>query len=386
MMRVSGVLVGLTVLLAACSFPGSNELSVVSPDSVALPSAVTAGDPIGVELDLPAAGNVQIVILTGGEAFDLSPTLPAGRSVWTVPAEVSRTAGRLTVIVANQSFDVTIAPAEPNDFTEVLVGPRTIVADGTDHSLAVVAPCDVYGNALPDRTQVEFERVATGGDGQSYERAVSRSLAWTRLTAGTLARENSVWATMDQITGVPATLNEVPGVAVAVELDLPTATVVADGRQVIELATTQLVDEFDNQLPDGIAGVFRLTTPTTTSLVPATVQRGRLRAFWTAPTEPGELSITASVNGQTSPSAQITAVAAVRPFETAGRFTPDGYRVDVGPILDPAGALVADGTEVTIGDVATTTSDGVASALVQAESGVVAVTVLGRTANHEVKP
>ncbi len=92
------------------------------------------------------------------------------------------------------------------------------------------------------------------------------------------------------------------------------------------------------------------------------------------------------MNGQTSAPATIAAVSGVRPFAVAGLLEIDGYRIRVGPILDPSGALVANGTEVVIGDRSTTTADGVATALVQPDPGTISVTVLGRTVEHEIQP
>jgi hypothetical protein len=378
---VLGVLVAAYVLR-----PNPETVTFVSPISVEAQTEIIAGETLDLDVNMPAAGAVKVLALSGASALLFTPELPEGRSSWTVPDAVTKTAGRLTLLIGGNQVEVAIRASEPNDFTNILLGPRTIVADGKDLTLAVVAPGDIYGNALPNRTPVQFQRLEANQDRSSYDREVERSLAFARLGAGTTAGANSIWVTVENTTGVPAVLNEVPGVATAVELELATSAVVADGRQVIELATAELVDEFGNQLPDGVAGVFRLTTADTTTVVPATVQRGRLLAFWTAPDSPAVLRITASVNGQTSGSATIRAVTGVRPFEVTGSLEIDGYRIRVGPILDPSGALVANGTEVVIGDRSTTTADGVATALVQANPGVIVVTALGRTVEHRIQP
>jgi hypothetical protein len=377
----------LAVLVAAYVLrPAPQSVTYVSPVSIETQTEIVAGETLELVVDMPAAAAVKILALSGASTLLFTPELPDGRSSWTVPDAVTKTAGRLTLMVGDHQMEVAIAASDPNSFTNILLGPRTIVADGNDLTLAVVAPGDVYGNALPDRTPVEFQRLGPNNDRSSNDRDVERSLAWTRLGAGTTAGTNSVWVRVGTTTGVPAVLNEVPGVATSVELELETTVVVADGRQVIELATAELVDEFGNQLPDGVAGVFQLTTANTTTVVPATVQRGRLRAFWTAPDTPATLDITASVNGQTSAGARIRAAIGARPFEVAGALEVDGYRIRVGPILDPSGALVANGTEVLIGDRSTTTADGVATALVQSDLGRVSVTVLGRTVEHRIQP
>ena len=124
---------------------------------------------------------------------------------------MSRTAGHLTLLVGEHQLDVAVAPGTPDGFTDVLVGPRTIVADGKDLSLAVVTPGDIYGNAMPAGTSVDFQRLDPAKERSSDATTVFRSIASTRLVAGTEAGANSVWVTMGQITGVPAVLNEVPG-------------------------------------------------------------------------------------------------------------------------------------------------------------------------------
>ncbi len=384
--RLFALVATLAAVTAFSLRPVSPAVVFVSALSVQAPTSIVAGDPLALDLNLAAAGTVKIVALSAGSAHVFTPELPEGHSAWTVPEAVTRTAGRLTVHVADQQFDVSILPGRPTGFSEVLVGPRTIVADGDDHALAVAAPRDVYGNALPDRTAVGFQRLTTTNDRVDYQRSVERSLAWVELEAGTVAGENSVWVTLGEVSGVPALLNEVPGVVTAVELDLGTTSVVADGRQVIELATAELVDAFGNQLPDGIAGVFKLDSGALTTVVPATVQRGRLRAFWTVPDRPAVLDVTASVNGKTSASSTLTAASGVQHFEAWGQLSPDGYVITIGPLRSPSGALVADGTEAIIGGRSTTTTDGMATAVVQPTPDAVPITVLGRTIEHRIQP
>ncbi|MBT8241201.1 MAG: hypothetical protein KJN63_08240 [Acidimicrobiia bacterium] len=388
-MKPIRILALLGVLAAAAAFslrPVSPSVVFVLPRSVEAPNTIVAGNSLDLDLSLEEAGHVEVVAISAASVHVFTPQLRAGRSVWTVPEAVTRTAGRLTVRVADQESDVRVLPARPAAFTEVLVGPRTIVADGNDHSLAVVAPRDVYGNALPDETSVAFHRLMSQTDQVDYERDVGRSLAWVKLGAGTVARENSVWATLGETSGVPAVVNEVPGAASAVDLDLAETSVVADGRMVIELGTEVVVDDFGNVLPDGVAGVFSLDTGALTTVVPATVQRGRLRAFWTVPDEPAVITVTASVNGKTSVPGTLTAISGVQPFETKGQSSPDGYLITVGPLRTPSGALVADGTEANIGGRSTTTTDGVATAVVQPTPGAVSITVLGRTIEHWIRP
>ncbi len=242
--------------------PTPQTVTFVSPVSVEAQTNIVAGETVDLAVNMPAAAAVKILALSGASTLVFTPELPEGPSSWTVPDALTKTAGRLTLVVGDHQVEVAIAAGEPNDFTTILLGPRTIVADGKDLTLAVVAPSDIYGNALPNRTPVEFQRLGPNSDRSSYDGAVERSLAWTRLGAGTIAGANSVWVTVGTTTGVPAVLNEVPGVATSIELALATTTVVADGRHVIELATAELVDEFGNQLPDGVAGVFQLTTGT----------------------------------------------------------------------------------------------------------------------------
>ncbi len=375
------------VIVAFIMRPTPEPVVFVTPVSVELRGPVIAGDPLSIQIEMDdVGGSVEIVAFSGGSVLLFTTELGPGASSWTAPDAVSETAGHLTLLVGEHQLDVSVAPGEPDGFTDVLVGPRTIVADGKDLSLAVVTPGDIYGNAMPAGTAVEFQRQSPTEETSSQVTTIARSIASTQLVAGTAAGANSVWVTMSEITGVPAVLNEVPGFASSVDLDLDASTIAADGREVIELATAPLTDLFGNELPDGVAGVFRLTTPTTTTLVPATVQQGRLRAFWTAPNSPQILSVGASVNGQTSDPEIIRAVSAVQDFDVSGLLDDDGYRVFVGPILNPSGGLVADGTEVVIGDRSTTTTDGRASALVQPEPGIISVSVLGRTVEHRIEP
>ena len=380
------VLVALAVG-AYFSRPTADPVSYVSPVSAELDGLERAGSELNLILEMNSGGGrVEVVILSAGSVLQFDLDLDGGLTVWPIPSAVANSAAHLTVLVGDHQLESWRAWGDVDDATEVLLGPRTIVADGIDLSLVVVAPGDIYGNAMRAGVPVMFERLGPANQQVSYPTNVSRSIAWAQLGAGTEAGSNSVWATAFGATGVPAVLNEVPGLATSVALDLDESSFPADGRHVVELATDTLVDVFGNELPDGVAGVFRLTTTTSTAVVPATVQSGRLRAWWTAPDSPQVLNIEASVNGQTSDSQVVEALSAVQTFSVEGVRTRDGYEVRVGPLLDPSGSFVADGTEVLIGGTFTATTDGLAVALTQPDLEVIKVSVLGRTVEHRIEP
>lgn len=368
--------------------PAPSGSCAVAIDLHPASSLAVAGQPL--EVEVTALGcdpdTATVTILAGLESERLRIDLDGGRGSADLPEHLSTIAGDLTVVARGASATIALAPGAPVGAVRPWVGPRTIVADGDDVAMAVAAPVDQYGNPVADGTGVTIHRLRESGKGQRSGSTRS-GLVWAIFASGTTADRADLWTTLDLDESERVSIDEVPGPAAAVEIEPLRASIpAADGRSIVELETSVLADPNGNVIPDGITGRFVVTGPDGSHVFPGVVTSGRLRARWVVPSRPGTFAIAAEVQGRRSPAIPVKLDGAVDRLDASARITPEGVRVEVGPIRHTDGGLVADGTPVTIGGVTTTLSTGRAGVLLTAGTATVDISVLGRDFTVMVEP
>ena len=251
-----------------------------------------------------------------------------------------------------------IVPGAAVDPIDIVVGPRTIVADGVDQTMAVAFLADRFGNPLADGTATTFTRRGERGDDTDFDVELAHGLAATLITAGVDAERVDVVARVAGDVGRDPTLvsrrvdyRQVPGRAAAVTIEISDRDIVrfvADGRSLIDISTGVIVDVFGNRLPDGHivrlevneAGGFGQLTSTTIDSVARFVLR--------TPDEPGPVSLVARVDDVVSDELVLSASPAISEFPTSVSERSNRTIVQLGPVLDHDGAIVADGTVATV--------------------------------------
>ena len=145
-------------------------------------------------------------------------------------------------------------------------------------------------------------------------------------------------------------IDEVPGVVSGITLEAATTAALADGRSVVALHTGELTDRFGNILADGTLAQFIFDGPSGTGAVTGTVQNGAVHIELTAPTLPGTVIGHLNIHGVVSNDVVIDYSSAIAGFDVRLEFIGQDAVLRVDGALDPSGAFVADGTEVTWGD------------------------------------
>ncbi|MDH3706818.1 MAG: hypothetical protein OES57_12180 [Acidimicrobiia bacterium] len=378
--RLWRLLGGVAALLAAVSvvsIPSSgSEPGVVR--TLDGPRVVSAGDEVIVDVEASGSGPIVVAVIGGAAALELQVDVVDGAGRLVLPPALTRTAGRLTLVSGSEHHDIEVVPGPAHE-SPALTGPRTIVADGVDRTLAVAAPTDRYGNPVADGTEVTLTRTGPGRRTTMVTIASTGGLAWQPFVSGTVAGRSRVWARTGSRSSVAAVVDEVPGAAVAVEVVAPDGVPAADGRSSMMFATRRIVDEHGNVVPDGVAGVFVIGTADAAHEVPAVVQNGRLRARWVVPGEPARLTVRAVVNGVSSEAVERTTASALDDLPVRVDAGAAGIDVRVGPLVGIDGALVADGTRVSVNGVEVMSRDGRARVTLVDRPSTVTVGALGVT-------
>jgi hypothetical protein len=401
----------LVVLIAACSadeVPATSEVM-----AIAVPDGIGAGEEITVTVDAVGSGDVRLDVIDAFATTTLTRTVAtnAVESIdIAVPAYLTRVSGVVTfrahgAVGDDISSSTVVVPARVSDPLDIVVGPRTVVADGADETMAVAFATDRFGNPLLDGTELLMTLVDEFTGVRVVESRIDGGLAAQLIGSRIVAQRVEVFArTVDgSVASRRVVFHEVPAPAADVSLVAVLDRedpLVADGRSRIEVRTVRLADANGNQLIDGRLVRVQTVGPDGLGQLTARTIDGVARFDLVAPSRPGVVTLTAAIDGLTGLPTELTYAAAISELPIAVSRDGDVVNVAVGPVRDAAGAVVVDGT------VAVATITGVApdadartpvdiqlldgrgianfdvSEALDADSGELTVTVLGVSTNE----
>ena len=217
----------------------------------------------------------------------------------------------------------------------------------------MLLPTDRFGNQVADGTDTNIMWEQPGDVDAAASLETVDGMAWALIPSGEIAGPTTVRATADAdetVRGSAVRIDEVPGTVRNITLTATETTGLADGRSIVALHTDDLVDAFDNTLADGTIAQFIFDGPSGRGVITGTVQNGAVHIELSAPTTPGRLTGYVEIHGVASNDIVIEYVSAIASFDARVEFIGEEAVLRVDNALDPSGAFVADGTEVTWGD------------------------------------
>ena len=326
----------------------------VAVDSLLVPGVIDAGQTVTIEAQTASPTGAAEVIVHGAYGqlrFEMA--IVDGEGHLMLPAAVTQHAGMVTIESGDQIETMEILPGEVATLVAPLVGPRTIVANGADETLAVLLPTDRFGNQVADGTDTSIMWEQPGDVDASASPETFDGMAWALIPSGEIAGPTTVRATAnatETVRGSTVRIDEVPGTVRDITLTATETMGLADGRSVVALHTDELVDAFGNTLADGTIAQFIFDAPSGRGAVTGTVQNGAVHIELSAPTTPGRLTGYVEIHGVASNDIVIDYVSAIASFDARVEFIGEEAVLRVDNALDPSGAFVADGTEVAWGD------------------------------------
>jgi hypothetical protein len=358
----------LLLILAACSRDGADPDTTAGnlrePVIIDVPATVIAGDEAQITIRAPglADGTPLTVLLTG--TFGSRPyttRVEDEQALVDLSTDDTRHSGLVTVIAGTgsqqgqASFKIEPGPAVGS--IPVRIGPRSVPANGQSETMLVAFPTDEWGNPVPADTAVtvRVEHPGPAAADQSGKQEVIKTtaanlLAWTKLKSGTAAGQTRVAVMAGQAHSPEKVFREIPGPPVTFTVNAAQTDAPADGRQLIELTTSQITDRFGNAMLDGTSMTFLATAADgSRRSIPATVIDGVARAVFQAPVKPVEVVVQAVLAGVTSEPLTLSfgAGPAVEAISVATTLTTDTLEIKAGPLVGPLGQFIPDGTPVT---------------------------------------
>lgn len=356
-------LFGLLALLAlsGCA-PGAAEAPAAPTLSGALtletPAAVRASAPVPVTIARDDAPDGLAVTLAAQGSYGMrvyGGVFAKGRAIITLPGEHTRQTGVVTLLAragtARGEGQVEIRPNPPADPVQPIVGPRSVAADGEHETMALVVPFDDYGNPVAEGTPLTLRILHPGDVLEQQTLTVTNLLAWGWVRSRTRAGRAVVSASVGDAHGPDATYDEVPTWPAPFGLSASPLNLPADGRQLLTLRTDLIRDRFGNPMIDGTLVTFVVEVAgSEPRFVPAYTVDGAAEAQLQAPTEPGTVTVRATLYGVDSRPLTLSFAAgpAVGTIVVKAQVNArDGFvALSAGPLLAALDQFVPDGTPV----------------------------------------
>lgn len=355
---VAALIVGIGAV--ACSAPEEVVTSEVS--TLDAPQRIVAGEAIGVVVEASGSGPIELDVIDAFSTTTLTVEAdrrdPDGRIRFDVPGHLTRASGVVTFrAVGGVGDDVAtstlIVPAGAVDPLDVVVGPRTVVADGADETMAIGFVTDEFGNPLLDGTTVPLTLIGERADTVTVDAVLEGGVAARLIGSGTIAQRVEVYASVDdaRLASRRVDYHEVPGPAAAVDVVLAAGAderLVADGRTLLDVRTAPLFDQHGNLLIDGRLVRLETDGPDGIGQLTARTIDGIARFDVVAPSRAGSMTLRADVDGVSSSGIVIEYGPAVTALPVDLVTAPDGITVSIGLVRDDRGAVVVDGTNASI--------------------------------------
>jgi hypothetical protein len=356
----------LFCLIALPALGGCASTAAETPAAPTLSGALTLETPAAVRASAP----VPVAILRADAPDGLAVTLAAqgsygmrvykgvfakGRALITLPGEHTRQTGLITLIAragtARGEGQVEIRPNPPADPVQPIVGPRSVAADGDHETMALAVPFDDYGNPVADGTPLTLRILHPGDQLEQQTLTVTHLLAWGWVNSRTRAGRAVVSAAVGDAHGPDTTFEEVPTWPASFGLSASPLNLPADGRQLLTLRTDLIRDRFGNPMIDGTLVTFVVEVAgSEPRFVPAYTVDGAAEAQLQAPTEPGTVTVRATLYGVESRPLTLSFAAgpAVGTIVVKAQVNArDGFvTLTAGPLLAALGQFVPDGTSV----------------------------------------
>ena len=353
--------------IVACARGASSEAPVATLPVLGLqieaPTQTQAGRLATVVVHAtPITATSPILLLAQG-TFGLhlqQQALVNGRATFTLSPQQTQYAGTV-LLTANVGLvdaraELVILPGPAVDPLLPAVGPRSLVANGQHWTMVVATPRDQFLNPVAEDTPVTLRAqhpVLPGADPTTGLEIIDirtrHLLAWGRIYSQTRAGQMLISATSGAAHSPERAVMEVPGLAVPFALAADQLSLPADGRQLVHIQSEQIVDRFGNVLLDG-SNVTVLTSMANGDRrsLPAMTVDGRIDLTLQAPSQPGEMTVTAWIAGVSSQSLQIefTPGPAVEPIALTVEIEAQEIVIVAGPLVGQLKQFIPDGTEV----------------------------------------
>ncbi|WP_425076762.1 hypothetical protein [Psychroserpens sp. S379A] len=341
------------LVLFTCLFFQTNE-KTSSPNNIQIAlltsnKVYTAGDHITLEF---ASASISKPLLFCSGSYGstiLEPELNNKILKYTLPDVLSKKAGNINWILTLEDFslkgNLKINPIKKAAKIENYLGPPSVVAGGTDFSMLVSIPTDLYDNPLDEQTPVTTKQQFLETI-QTDSLLVRHQIAYQNIYSLPKSGKILVASECFGLNSKEYTIVVQPAIPTNFRLKAQRIHHYADGNQITTFTTSIITDKHDNVVSDGTFVQFYIKTGQTQILQTSGLTiNGVAQAQMIHPEFESNWKVKAYVEGiSESNSIQLTFKQAVEDFDVT--FSETSRLVTVGPLKSFMNQMIPDGMKV----------------------------------------
>jgi hypothetical protein len=185
--------------------------------------------------------------------------------IFTIPTVFTKKTGMLSWFLIEKERTVLSGTLEilPNDKTKTQIenylGPRSILAGGTEFTMMVTIPTDGFDNPKSENTPVVIKHQFLNNV-TTVSKNTNDFIAWQTIYSNTLSGQIIASTACNKTVTKEIETEVYPNIATDFSISYTRNHNYADGNQLTTLTTSVIKDAYNNTVSDGTMVVFHITT------------------------------------------------------------------------------------------------------------------------------
>ncbi|MEY8020022.1 hypothetical protein AB8P51_04280 [Muriicola sp. SD30] len=253
----------LIALVLSCSEKDIPDKDI-SITPLEIPETAVAGQEVVFSFDIEGEGKPRLLLSNSLGQSLVDGNREGDKLTFLLPDSYSQKTGPCrwflifdgSILAADE---IKITQAQPNALIETYLGPGNIYVGGTDHSMLVSVPTDIYDNPLADDTEMIISTQSTELR-EDYPVRTNTLIGWQRFFSGEKASRIFLAVSSGETTSKELTVDTHPAVPADFEISYSQNHNFADGNQVVTFSTSVIRDRYGNIVSDGTLVSYLITT------------------------------------------------------------------------------------------------------------------------------
>ncbi len=308
-----------------------------------------AGDTIALNFKLNTPARTQLFL----HASFGSTVLDSDTAHYTLPEFVSNKKGVIhytllhdSKIILKGTIEVKANATNPVQL-ESYVGPPSIIAGGTDYTMQVVVPTDIYDNILPDSTamRLKYQFLDTEKEEGLYSKDM---IGWVNIFSYEQSGRLLISSKVRETASKEFSVEVFPSLPEDFQISSQRKHSYADGNQITEFITSVLKDDYGNIVSDGTLVEFKIKDKKGVVLqTQGGTVNGQAIGKILHPDHQDVWEVIAFIPGIAKSNViQLEYASVLNDFEV--KFSNDNREIVVGPLLSFMDQLIPDGAIVAL--------------------------------------
>jgi len=268
MKKITYIVVSISVLLLLAFGTVMNATKKDSFQLITKTKTFVAGNPVRIEFESNSkTENPQLYVIHSYGKTLIEGENNSGKLTYNLPDLYTKKTGAISWFLLDNGEKKLEGTFEiiPNDKTQTLIenylGPRSILAGGSEFTMMVCVPTDGFDNPVAENTAALIKSQFLNNIVTTPEKTKD-FIAWKNIYSSKPSGKILVSTESNTISTKEIETEVYPNIATNFSINYKRNHDFADGNQITTLTTSIIKDQFDNSVSDGTMVSFVITTKT----------------------------------------------------------------------------------------------------------------------------